>query len=118
LLRAGTIINAGVHLLRPFVGSYPAALAVNTANEGISVMYQLPYTKGVYNAADDVPKHRISFIIALEVLSSFSRCCFWILLILLTLLLAERDVVKVGFIIGAITSLLIMTERFKALDTK
>lgn len=118
LLRISTIINAGLHLVRPFIQSYGAALGVNLANETVTVGYRMPYTKGYYDAADDLPGHRIVYITAMEMISCIWKALLWLLLAALAASIGSHSVMLVGFTIAALSSLLIMSERFKALNPR
>jgi len=115
LLQFGTIANALVYLYRPFVTSYPAALATNVVNEGVTVSYNMPYTKGMYDAADDLPGHRIVYFVIMEMTSSIAKTVVWTILTILTTRFTDYTVLNIGFLIGAGASLLMMAERFKAL---
>ena len=117
LLRIGAITNAVMHLFRPFIATYPSALLLNISDEAPTVSYQLPYTKGLYDLADEMDSRRIVLFTKLEGLASIGKCVVWSLFFVLAISSDIRTVTTVGFIIGAITSLLIMTERFKALDS-
>lgn len=118
LLRLGSTLNAGLHLFRPFVSGYPGALGVNLLNEALTPAYRLPYVKGLYDAADSLPGKRIVYITALESVSSWSRALFYMFAGLLAYSLQDSRTIFVPlFIIGALASLGIMLERYKALDT-
>ncbi len=115
LLRFGAIANSLVHLFRPFVATYPVALATNIANEGVTVSYQMPYTKGMYDRADEVPGHRIVYFVIMEMTSSIAKAVVWIGFTLLTLKYTDYTVLNIGFLVGALASLIIVTEKFRAL---
>lgn len=116
LLRFGAIANAILHLFRPYITTYPSALLVNTINEGVTVAYHMPYTKGMYDAADDLPEHRITYFVAMEMVGSIAKAVVWLTLTLLVTFYSDYSVIRIGFLIGAITSLLIMSEKFRALQ--
>jgi MFS family permease len=116
LLRFGATANSALHLFRPFITTYPGALLVNMANEGLTVTYQMPYTKGMYDTGDAYPERRAAYFTTMELLMSGSRLAFWGLLAVLTFTLETKTVLTVGFVIAAIASLLIMKEKYKALN--
>lgn len=118
MLRISAVVNALVHLFRPFVSAYPLAFAVNLANEGVTSGYRLPYTKGMYDTADDFPGFRIVFISTMESLGCIAKATMWWILVLISLLTTSRLLYIVGFYIAAAASLLITTEKFKSLDVK
>lgn len=118
LLRAGAIANALIHLFRPFVMTYPIALGTNIANEGVTVAYNMPYTKGMYDAADELPGHRIVYFVIMEMTSSIAKTVVWVGLAFLTTFYTDYTVLNIGFLIGAAASLLILAERFNALSVR
>ena len=118
LLRVSAGINAAVHLIRPFVSSLPVALGINMANEAVTPGYKMPYVKGWYDAADDLPGHRIVYITSMEWVGSITKATLYWVLALLTLVVSTRVVLNLGFVIAAIASIVIMSERFSALKPK
>ena len=116
LLRINSILNAFVHLIRPFVQVYPTAVATNIANEVVTVGYRLPYLKGMYDAADDVPGYRIVYISSMESFASIVKATLWWLLTVLSIYVTGKPLFTVGFVVAAFASLGIMSERYKALN--
>lgn len=117
LLRYSAVANSLVYVVRVFTISYPMALATNIANEVITMGYRLPYTKAFYDAADDLPGYRIVFISSMEIMGCAAKATMWWVLTGLGLILSAKTTIYVGFAIAAAASLLITTEKFKALDT-
>ncbi|MBA3758257.1 MFS transporter, partial [Candidatus Saccharibacteria bacterium] len=60
LLEIGAISNAVLHIFRPFVSTLPVAALFSIINEVVTVSYRIPYHKGMYDAADHLPGHRIA----------------------------------------------------------
>ncbi len=116
LLRANSIANAALNLIKPFALSFSPALMVAVLNDVITPGYRIPYQKGFYDAADDLPGYRIAYISSMEWFSSLCKSIIWWLLFLMTPIFSEYTVISTGFVIAAIASMLIMTERFKALN--
>jgi Major Facilitator Superfamily len=117
LLRQNAVLNAGVHLIRPFVQGYGSAFVVNVANEAVTVGYRMPFVKGMYDAADDLPGHRIVYFASMEFVASVVKGALWWGLVLLSTVTTSRALFGLGFAIAALASLLITTENFKALRT-
>ena len=115
LLRFGAIVNAGLHIFRPFVNTYPQALLVNTLDNPATVAYQMPYTKGMYDKGDDLDGQRVAYFTIMEWTSSFAKLAFWILLAGLSYFWTDRSLMALGFVLAALSSLVIMTEKFPAL---
>lgn len=119
LLRVSATSNAILHLVRPFITTYPAALLVNLSNEGATAGYQMPYTKGMYDAVDSMPEHRTAYFVMMEMTDSATKALFWLSLVFISGLFSHYTVLTVGFVVGgAICSLLIMTEKFVALNAR
>ena len=115
LLRFSTIANAGLHAYRIFVTTYPMAFLVNILNEGVSIGYRLPYYKGMCDAADEDDGRRVAYFVTMEIIGSMTKATIWLILIILTFMFSDHTVLAVGFFTAGLASLLIMTEKFKAL---
>lgn len=115
LLQASATINAMLHVARPFVSSLPWALAVNMTNEAVTPGYRMPYYKGLYDAADDLPGYRIVYITGVEWVASITKATAYWILVILSLAVSARSVMSAGFLIAAVASCVIMLERFRAL---
>ncbi len=112
IMRISVASNILIHLLRPFVNGVAGVLAVNVANEAVTSGYRMPFIKGVYAAADDLPGYRIVYIATLESVSSIAKATSWFFLALLATVLSLKTVLAIGFIIAAVASLGITKERF------
>lgn len=115
LLRLGAMVNAGLHLFRPFTNTYPQALLINALDNPATVAYQMPFTKGMYDVGDDMSDRRIVYFTIMELTGSVAKLAVWILLLLMSHYWSEHLVMAVGFGVAAIASLLIMKEKFRAL---
>ena len=118
LLRQMTIANAVVYLWRPFVATPLSAFLTNVINEVVTTGYRMPYLKGLYAAADDLPGLRIVYIMTLEWMGTITKGTVWFVLALLTGGLSGKTVIFVGFAVASIASLLIQTERYSALRSR
>jgi MFS family permease len=118
MLRLSSAINALLHLVRPFTASYLGAFLVNMVNETITVGYRMPFYKGIFDAADDLPGYRIVYLTSMEIVSSTAKATAWWILFLLASTIPAREALSFGFLLAAAMSLLIWTEKFKALDTR
>jgi hypothetical protein len=76
----------------------------------------MPYTKGMYDAADDMTGHRIVYITTMEWFSSVMKTVFWMMVWLASPLMSMYWLAVIVFWFAGLGSLLGMTERFKALD--
>ncbi len=116
LLRASASASAVIHLFRPFVGTVPMALGVNVVHEVAAIGYWMPFYKGVYDTADSWTGRRIVFIVTLECVGEICKAIIFFGLGLLSLYISPKATLSIAFGVAAVASLLIMTERFRALD--
>jgi hypothetical protein len=118
LLRIATVLNALVHLTRPFAGSTAAVLAINVANEPITAAYRMPYYKGLFDAADSLPGRRISYLTTYGMVDSLTRLVFWLFVWLALSMYSGHSVFVALFFVAALCSLGIMLEKFDVLHQK
>lgn len=116
LLRINSIGNALLHFFRGFVSVLPAALLVNIINEVVTVGYRMPYAKGKYDKADELPGHRIVYFTSLEIICSTIKALVWLLLALISTIVSDYSVLVLSFFVAGVSSIFINTENFKALD--
>ncbi len=76
----------------------------------------MPYTKGMYDAADQLPGHRIVYFCTLEAVGSFVRLVFYGVASLIAFYYGNSKAFFFGlFVVGSVASLVIMREKFVAL---
>jgi MFS family permease len=115
LLKLAASGNAILHLFRPFASSLGFVLGVNLANEALTAGYRIPYAKGRYDAADSVTGYRIVYLALTDMILSMGNSVFLLLCWALTFAIAPITVLKIAFIVGAVASLGIISQRFTAL---
>jgi MFS family permease len=115
LLVTGSILNALLHLYRPFALGISQVTLVNIINEPITAMYRMPYMKGLYDSADSLPGYRIAYLASIAALDAFARLIFWLVIWLLMMIYEPKTVLIATFIFASICSLAITSEKFKAL---
>ncbi len=113
LLRASALLNSLTYVIRPFVQGLGGVFVVNVINEVVTTGYRMPFTKGMYAAADDLPGQRIVYVASLEVIASVVKATAWFFLALLALVFSLKTVLLISFAIAALASLGITSERFK-----
>lgn len=118
ILRLSAILNALLHVVRPLVSTVAGVFAVNTLNEAVTSGYRMPFMKGVYAAADDLPGYRIVYISALECSNSIIKATVWFMLALLATALSLSTVLIISFFIAAVASVGITKERFAVYNHK
>jgi hypothetical protein len=115
LLKISSIASAIIYVFKPFTRGVTMVLGINIAQEIATVGHRIPYYKGLYDAADSQPGHRIVYLVIMETVGNFAKLFFWIELYLLSLMFTEYQTIVVGFAMSAIAALLITTQRFKTL---
>lgn len=118
VLSISAIINALVYVFRPLTHSFWPVLGINLANESITPGYRIPYLKGMYAAADSFPGFRIVYISTMECMASIAKGTAFFILALLASVMSARGVLVTAFAIAGVSSLFIMTERFRALGAR
>ena len=118
VLRVGAILNVGTYAVRPWVHSLWGLFAINSANEAITAAYRMPYMKGMYASADDLPGLRIVYVSSMEAMASVVKCTAWFGLAILAMTFPLKDVLFLSFFIASLASIGIMQERFAVYNTK
>lgn len=116
-LRVAAVLNSLTYLIRPWVTNVWSVFAVNSANEAVTSAYRMPFMKGIYSEADDLPGLRIVYICSMEASDSIAKGTVWFFLAILATAFDLRSVLYVSFAIAAIASLGIMKERFAVYNT-
>jgi len=118
ILRVGAILNALTYIVRPWINSLWGVFAVNTANEAITAAYRMPFMKGMYAAADDLPGLRIVYISSMEASDSIAKATVWLMLAILAGAFDLRTVLIISFAIAGLASLGVMRERFAVYNVR
>jgi hypothetical protein len=118
LMRLSLSLNSLLHLSRLFISTPLGYLGVNLANEPLTAGYRMPYMKGFYDAADSLPGYRIAYLTSVSVLDSIARFVLWLSIWLALSFFSGQVVLQATFILAAICSFGVMTERFEALNEK
>jgi hypothetical protein len=115
LLQWSVIANSLTHISRAFVATPLGVLYVNIANVIATTGYTLPYTKGLFALADDLPGYRIIFISLVNAAASGGAMLLCCIAGGLSLLLDEGASLQVTYIFTAVITLLILAHGFPAL---
>ena len=118
LLNTGAMTNAIVHIFRIFVTTPAQAFFVSFINEPMTASYRMPYTKGLYDAADSVPGYRIVYLTLFDLVRMAGLFIFWLFSYFATFFISSNTLLfQIMFAIGALASLGVMLQRFPALQT-
>ncbi|HEX8390230.1 MAG TPA: MFS transporter [Candidatus Saccharimonadales bacterium] len=118
LLMVSVIGDAVLNLVRPFVNTPASAITVNVANEAITAGYTMPYLKGQYDMADNLPGYRIVYTALMEAAISLGAALIGFVVAGLVLMVGEVRGMQVGYIVAAVAVLPIMMHGFAALSPR
>jgi len=115
LLTYGVWINAVTHTIRSFITAGGGAVAVSLMNEPTTLSYRMPLVKGFYDAADSEKGYRIVYLVVAEIVTTICKSLFCLSLFLATYVFDPETAFRYSFIVVAIISLGILSQRFPAL---
>jgi hypothetical protein len=78
----------------------------------------MPFMKGMYAAADDLPGLRIVYISSMEASDSIAKATVWLMLAILAGAFDLRTVLIISFAIAGLASLGVMRERFAVYNVR
>lgn len=114
LLKIATIANSLTHVFRAFVTTPAGVVAANVTNEVATTGYSMAYIRGILDTADDVPGHRIVYLMFVSMAMNLGAFMGAATLFLLLLLLPTTALAfQCFFVVTAVVVLLAMTARFK-----
>lgn len=115
LLRIASVTDMFVQFMKPFVGSFPFALTLNSVGESTAVSMRITYHKGMYDAADSHPGNRIVYVSIMELAGALTKAIIWAIMLLIGIWVGFDAAFVAGFIIAGVASVVTLTERFPAL---
>ncbi len=115
LLRASVVGDSVLHLLRVAVSTPAGVVMVNVANEAVTSGYTMPYLKGQYDMADNLPGYRIVYMSLMEMALGIGACLMMLILTVLTFCLNDVHGLQVGYVLAMVIVLPIMAHGFPAL---
>lgn len=118
MLRWSAVLNAGLYIFRPLAQNIWSIFAINVVNDAINAAYRMPFLKGMYAAADDLPGYRIVYISSMESVASIAKGTVWLCLAILAAAFSLKVVLWISFVIAALASFGIMTEKFKVYNLR
>jgi MFS family permease len=107
LLTVGTIANSMIHLFRPFTASPSAVMGVNIANETATSAYAMPFTRAVFDVADD-SGFRITYLMYIEMMLNFGAALGSTLFALFVSGLGDRHGMECMFVVAAVYELIML----------
>jgi MFS family permease len=117
LLRVGVFANSLTHISRLFVATPLGVVFVNIFNELATTGFTLPFTKGMFALADDLPGYRIAFISIMNASASLGAAILCTLAGVLSLFFDEAVALQITYAFTAVAVLGILVHRFPALNS-
>jgi MFS family permease len=115
LFKAGIVINALIHLTRPFITTPAGVATLNAANEAGTSAYNMPYVRTEYDEADNLPGYRIAYLAAMWASLCFGAALMAAVAAGLVWKVGAVDGLKASFIIAVIATLFMLNHGFSAL---
>jgi MFS family permease len=115
LLKAGVIGDSLVHLARPFVNTPIGAVFINVFNESATTAYSMPFAKGAFEQADNLPGYRIVYMTMIGVSAPIGAMLMALIIAGISLFFDEVRSMQIAFLLTAVAVLLIRMQRFPAL---
>lgn len=115
LLRYAVVGNALLHMVRPFVSTPVGAALMNVMSEAATTGRGMPFLKGQYDTADDLPGYRIVYMSMMQLALAFGSMLFCIAAAWLVALTDDVRGLQLSFVVVSLTSLLVLAHGFSAL---
>lgn len=115
LLRWSVVGDGALNLARIFITTPLSVVLVNVANEAFTTGYAMPYLKGQYDMADDLPGYRIVYMTLIEVAIGIGASLTMLSIVPLSYYFGDVRGLQIGYFIAAFTVLPIMAHGFPAL---
>lgn len=116
LYNTAVVSNAAIHGLRIFPTGLFGVVAVNIINDPVTAAFRMPYYKGLYDTADEQEGYRIAFITSVELVGSFAKGVYCLLLWWMMQLYQPIEILRWHFpVVGALT-LYMLVQRHRALQ--
>ncbi len=115
LLKSSVVADSSLHVARALLQTPLAVVMVNILNEAATVGYALPYTKGEYDMADNLPGYRIVYISMMDMAICFGATLFGGIVTLLCYGMPGVEGMQTGFLVAAVLVLGVMVHNFPAL---
>ena len=115
LLQFGTIGSALIHLVRPFISTATGVVLANATTETAKSAYSMPFYKGMYYQADNLPGYRIVYMAVMDIAVSAGAVLGLVILAALCAVIDEIGSMQVFYFITAFAVLAHMAHGFGAL---
>ena len=115
LLRFGVAITSLMHVVRPFISTPSGVALANLTTEAGKSAYYMPFLKGVFDLADNLPGHRIVYMALIEISFSIGGALALLTLAYITLWLPNIASMQLFYFVSGLVSLLLLNHGLRAL---
>lgn len=115
LLLTGVVCDSLTHIGRIFVGTPFGVVVINIMNEFSTVAYTMPFMKGLFAQADELPGYRIVYMSIMTGAAAMGASLMCVIVAALSLWLEEPDTIQVGYVLLAIAVFIITKHGFMSL---
>lgn len=115
LLRLAVMGNSILHLFRPFVSTTSGVALVNVVNESVTIGYSMPFLRGTFDIADNLPGYRIVYLAYMELAAIIGNIFMFGVVGAIGLFLDAPEAMQLGFVLCGMITLAISFNRFPAL---
>ncbi len=112
LLKYSVVGVTALHLVRPFIQSPGGVAAVNIGNEITTTGYTMPFLKGLFDTADNLPGYRIVYVSIIAAAPCIGDMLVMSVFTLLIFLLGDIEGFKMTYLVLAPFTLLIACHGF------
>lgn len=116
LYQYSVLANAALHVGRSFVGSFGGVVALNIANDPVTVAFRMPFTKGYYDEADSIEGYRIAYISSMQAVGSAAKALYAVVLGVAMFYGDDIRILHAQFILVGALTLYMLSQRFRALS--
>lgn len=106
------LINAGVHVTRPFITTPQGVAAVNVGNEMATTGYAMAFMRGMFDTAD-ISGNRLAYFGAIEVVVNAGSTLGGLVFLWFVMMLGDTTGMRSFYYVAAVVALLIMMPKFR-----
>lgn len=106
------LINAGVHLTRPFVTTPQGVAGINVGNEMATTGYAMAFMRGMFDTAD-ISGNRLAYLGAIEVVVNVGSVIGGMVFLAFVSMLGDATGMRSFYYAAAVVALLIIMPKFR-----
>jgi MFS family permease len=117
LLRLGAIGTGLIHLIRPFISTSAGVVLANVSSEAAKSAYNMPFIKGAFDLADNLPGYRIVYMALIDIAGCIGAALGLLTLGALTTFFDDIGSLQMFYFVSAAVVLAITLHGLPALRT-